>query len=67
MTPEYLTVAEAAERADRDRQTIRRWFRDGLLTRYRVGPRGVRVKTAELDELMGPRPVAPGAVPFANR
>jgi excisionase family DNA binding protein len=65
-TPGFLTVRESAIRAGVEEQTIRRWFRDERvpLNRYRVGPRGVRVKEAELEALLAPRPApAPYAAP----
>lgn len=59
--PEYLTVPQAAKRAGVSEDTIRRWFRERRLDRYRVGGgRGrVRVRTAQLDSLSVPRPDAP--------
>jgi excisionase family DNA binding protein len=56
---EFITVPEAAKRAGRDQQTIYRWFREGVLTRYKVGPgRGrTRVSVAELDRLITPTAV----------
>lgn len=56
-SPEFLTVSEAADRAGCHRQTIHRWFREELLTRYEVKGRP-RVKASELDELLTPKPVS---------
>lgn len=57
MAEEYLTVDEARKLAKRHPKTIRRWMAVGLLTTYRVGPRGVRVKRSELEPLITPVPV----------
>jgi excisionase family DNA binding protein len=46
-----LTVREAATRAGRDPETIRRWLRDGRLRSYRDGPRHL-VDADELDGLL---------------
>jgi excisionase family DNA binding protein len=58
MEPEYITVKEAGERVGRNDQTIYRWFREGALIRYKVGPgRGLtRVSVTELDALLTPAP-----------
>lgn len=58
---EYITVPEAAALAGKDPKTIRRWFNEGRLTKYRVGPRSVRVRRSELVQLI--TPVAVIAVP----
>lgn len=57
---EFLTVREAARRAGVTEPTVRRWFRDEHvpITRYRVGPRAVRVSENELTAFLAPR-VAP--------
>jgi excisionase family DNA binding protein len=55
---EYITVPEAARLAGKDPKTIRRWFNEQRLTKYRVGPRSVRVRRSELMQLITPQPVA---------
>ena len=57
----YITVKEAAVLAGREPQTIRRWFYEGRLTRYRVGPRAIRVRLSELEALITPVPVVESA------
>ena len=57
MNDEYITVAEAALLVPVTEKTVRRWFNEGRLTRYRVGVRGVRVRRSELDKLITPVPV----------
>jgi excisionase family DNA binding protein len=56
MDSEFITITQAAERADRQEQTIYRWLREGDLTRYKVGPgRGfTRISVQELDNLLTP-------------
>ena len=45
---EFLTLEEAAELSGKGRSTIRRWRRDGLLTKYPV-----RIRKEELVTLLG--------------
>ena len=40
--PELLTVGPAARSLNVHPNTVRRWSRQGLLSSYRVGPRGDR-------------------------
>jgi excisionase family DNA binding protein len=59
MTPtqdNYLTVAEAQAYAGVSRETIYRWLRTGLLTRYKRGANRTVVDPAEIDELLRPKP-----------
>ncbi|GAA4669212.1 helix-turn-helix domain-containing protein [Gordonia humi] len=53
----YLTLGEAADRADRTQATIRNWIASGKITRYRHGHR-VYVHADELDAVLHPTPVA---------
>jgi excisionase family DNA binding protein len=53
--PKYLTVAEAAQIARVDPRTIRRWYREGKLTRYRIEGR-VLIDEAELNWKIAPVP-----------
>jgi excisionase family DNA binding protein len=57
---EYLTVPQAAERSGYTRKTIYRWLEAGVLTRYRVGIRGLRVSSQELDRQTQPRSESAG-------
>ena len=47
-----LTVPEAARRAGRHPETIRRWIREGRLIAHKVGTQHV-IETADLDEVTG--------------
>jgi excisionase family DNA binding protein len=54
LNQEYMTIAEAAELLRLHPSTIRRWIAQGVVTGYRVGPRHVLLKRAELDRLPVP-------------
>lgn len=56
----YIPADEAAARLSVDKKTIRRMISRGELTGYRVGPRLIRVDTAELEALLRPIPTAGG-------
>lgn len=47
-----LTVPEAAERAGRDPETVRRWIRSGKLSARKVGTQHV-IEEHDLDDLLG--------------
>jgi excisionase family DNA binding protein len=47
-----LTVPEAARRAGRDPETIRRWIRGGRLTARKIGTQHV-IEVEDLDALLG--------------
>jgi len=51
---DYLTVAEAATTLKVSTATIWRWVNDGRLPAYRVGPRKVRLKAADIHALITP-------------
>lgn len=58
MTPtqeQYLTTAEAMAYAGVSRSTLYRWFREGLLTKYKRGVQTL-VDRTELDEVLRPKP-----------
>jgi excisionase family DNA binding protein len=46
-----LTVPEAAKRAARDPETIRRWIRSGRLRARKIGTQHV-IEEADLDEVL---------------
>lgn len=50
----YVTVAEAAKRLQVSHPTVWRWIRSGRLAAYRVGPKAIRVKEADLATLIRP-------------
>jgi excisionase family DNA binding protein len=47
-----LTVPEAADRAGRDPETVRRWIRAGKLRARKVGTQHV-IEERDLDDLIG--------------
>ena len=51
---DLMTVDEAATLLKVDRSTIRRWIREGSLSAYRVGPRRVRIRRADLSTTLSP-------------
>lgn len=54
-----LSLTEAAEYLSLDPRTIRRYIAAGRLPAYRVGPRLIKIDTADLDALA--RPVVAGS------
>lgn len=52
--PELITVAEAARFLKISVSTIWRWINAGKLVSYRIGPKAIRIKRADLDELIAP-------------
>jgi excisionase family DNA binding protein len=55
-TSAYVSLVEAGDILGVHSRTIRRYISEGRLTGYRIGPRLVKVKLADLDSLM--RPIA---------
>jgi len=54
MTPELLTLAEAAQHARRHPQTVRKWCRDNELPHQRRGKYGsIYVWLTDLDAFLG--------------
>lgn len=51
MTPSDVSIAQAAELKNLSTKTIRRLIADGVLPAYRVGPRVIRIRVADLDSL----------------
>lgn len=62
---DLVTVDEAASLLKVDRSTIRRWIREGSLPAYRVGPRRVRIKRADLSTTLSP--FSPPASPLERQ
>lgn len=60
LTSPWLTADEAAEYLQVTRRTLDRYREAGLLAAYRVGPRAVRFRAADLDALAQPIPTAGG-------
>jgi excisionase family DNA binding protein len=51
---DYYTVAQAAKVLDVSPSTIWRWIKAGKLPAYRVGPRNIRIKKADLPRIITP-------------
>jgi excisionase family DNA binding protein len=51
---ELLTVPEAAEVLKVSAVTVSRWLKQGRLPAYRVGPRAVRIRRADIDHILAP-------------
>lgn len=49
--PNGLTLAEVADARGVAVRTVRRWIAAGLLPAYRVGPRLVRIRPDDLEQL----------------
>lgn len=60
---ELLTVAEAAQILKVSIVTLHRWLKQGRLPACHVGPRAVRIRRGDLEQVMTPlpRPAAPAA------
>jgi len=56
--PRLVRVPEAARHAQVSEKTIRNWFEQGRLSRYRLGARLVRVDLNEVDGLAQPERAA---------
>lgn len=50
----YVTVSEAATRLHVSHPTIWRWIKAGRLRAYRVGPKHIRIKEADLAAVIQP-------------
>ncbi len=55
--PRLVPVPAAARHAQVSEKTVRNWFDQGLLTRYRLGVRLVRADLNEIDALARPERV----------
>ena len=64
---EYMTVQEAADLAHVNHQTIRRWAREGRLTKYRVGTKRVLVAREEIEAMIRPAVSRGAAVSSPDR
>jgi excisionase family DNA binding protein len=50
--PDWVTIAAAAERLGLSTKSIRRRIADGTLPAYRIGPRLIRLDSADVDRLL---------------
>ncbi len=53
-TSDLLTVREAAQLLKVSTMTIKRWLKQGRLVAYHVGPRALRIKQEDLQDLLRP-------------
>ncbi|MDP9370239.1 MAG: helix-turn-helix domain-containing protein, partial [Chloroflexota bacterium] len=51
---DLLTMAEAAEALKVSQVTVARWLKQGRLPSYRLGPRAVRIRRADLASALSP-------------
>ena len=56
ITTTFLTIEAAAGSIGVHPRTLRRRIAEGQLRAYRVGPRAIRVKAADLDAMLRPIP-----------
>lgn len=56
----FVSIQDAADRAQVSTKFVRRRIADGTLTGYRVGARIIRVDLDEFDALLRPIPTAGG-------
>ena len=54
ITTEWLSIGEAVRQLKVGRTTLHRWVKQGRLTTYRVGPKAVRIRRADLERLITP-------------
>lgn len=65
---DLLTIPEAAERLKVSGVTVSRWIKQGRLRAMKVGPRAVRIRSADLDLVLAPAMAAPvPPQPLENR
>ncbi len=69
---DLLTMAEAAEALKVSQVTVARWLKQGRLPSYRLGPRAVRIRRADLAVVLSPAsrsepPPAASAAPAPDR
>ena len=50
--PDWVTIAVAAERLGLSAKSVRRRIADGTLPAYRIGPRLIRLDSADVDRLL---------------
>lgn len=60
---EYLSISEAAEVADRGKDTIRGWIRDGSLTAHQDASGRWLIKRSSLDDFLRGKSLGKGKSP----
>ena len=53
-TDEWLSIGEAVRQLKVGRTTLHRWVKQGRLPAYRLGPKAVRIRRADLERLITP-------------
>ncbi len=61
---DLLTTAEAAKLLKISVVTLQRWLKQGRLRAFRLGPRAVRIRRSDLDELLLPLTPEAGHILF---
>lgn len=56
MEPKFITVRAAADLAQVDPKTIRRWYREGLIRKYKAATGAVSVDEHEIRARITPAP-----------
>lgn len=51
---DLLTIPEAADMLRVSAVTVSRWLKQGRLPAYRVGPRAVRIRRVDIDQVLAP-------------
>lgn len=65
---QLLTIAETARELKVSVVTLHRWLKKGRLRAYRLGPRAVRIRRSDLNELLAPvSPKGGLVVPAASK
>ncbi|MEC4842600.1 excisionase family DNA-binding protein [Mycobacteroides chelonae] len=54
MNHDEISITTAASRLGVNRATVWRWIKNGQLAAKRVGPKIIRVNTADVDRLVTP-------------
>jgi predicted site-specific integrase-resolvase len=60
MQPELISVAEAARIAKVDPKSVRRWYRERRITKYKDDTGRVQVDAREIRDRITPKPVEVG-------
>lgn len=51
---DLLTIAETARQLKVSTITVQRWLKQGRLRAYRLGPRSIRIRRSDLNDLLVP-------------
>jgi excisionase family DNA binding protein len=56
--PRLACTANAAMQCDVSDKTIKRWISEGRLTRYKIGPKTLRIDLDEIEQLAAESKIA---------